>query len=376
MKLTCVQENLSKALSVVNRAVATRTSLPVLSNVLVATERSMLKLSATNMEISTTVMVGCKIDSEGAVTVPARLLTDLVSQFDAGPVDFELNPETLELSLSSGKYNATLKGISADDFPPLPAAEPGATLRLDSTTLKQMIDLTTIATATDDSRPVLSGVSISIDSNSIVFAAADGYRLAIKRLNAETGVEKAVQIIVPRNSMIELSRILGDTREEVEIVISPQATHAAFQVAGVQMISHLIEGQFPNYEQLVPTDSSTRVVLNAAEFSKATRIAAIFARSGSNVIRMEVDSGDADAGTVSISAESADIGANSGQLDADVDGEQAFIAFNARFLGECLGTVHTEEVEVQLSGSTSPGLIRPRNDDSYIHVIMPMHTVR
>ena len=148
-----------------NRAVATRTSLPVLSNVLVATERSMLKLSATNMEISTTVMVGCKIDSEGAVTVPARLLTDLVSQFDAGPVDFELNPETLELSLSSGKYNATLKGISADDFPPLPAAEPGATLRLDSTTLKQMIDLTTIATATDDSRPVLSGVSISIDSS-------------------------------------------------------------------------------------------------------------------------------------------------------------------------------------------------------------------
>ncbi len=376
MKLTCVQENLSKALSVVNRAVATRTSLPVLSNVLVATERSMLKLSATNMEISTTVMVGCKIDSEGAVTVPARLLTDLVSQFDAGPVDFELNPETLELSLSSGKYNATLKGISADDFPPLPAAEPGATLRLDSTTLKQMIDLTTIATATDDSRPVLSGVSISIDSNSIVFAAADGYRLAIKRLNAETGVEKAVQIIVPRSSMIELSRILSDTREEVEIVISPQATHAAFQVAGVQMISHLIEGQFPNYEQLVPTDSSTRVVLNAAEFSKATRIAAIFARSGSNVIRMEVASGDADAGTVSISAESADIGANSGQLDADVDGEQAFIAFNARFLGECLGTVHTEEVEVQLSGSTSPGLIRPRNDDSYIHVIMPMHTVR
>ena len=376
MKLTCVQENLSKALSVVNRAVATRTSLPVLSNVLVATERSMLKLSATNMEISTTVMVGCKIDSEGAVTVPARLLTDLVSQLDAGPVDFELNPETLELSLSSGKYNATLKGISADDFPPLPAAEPGATLRLDSTTLKQMIDLTTIATATDDSRPVLSGVSISIDSNSIVFAAADGYRLAIKRLNAETGVEKAVQIIVPRSSMIELSRILGDTREEVEIVISPQATHVAFQVAGVQMISHLIEGQFPNYEQLVPTDSSTRVVLNAAEFSKATRIATIFARSGSNVIRMEVDSGDADAGTVSISAESADIGANSGQLDADVDGEQAFIAFNARFLGECLSTVHTEEVEVQLSGSTSPGLIRPRNDDSYIHVIMPMHTVR
>ena len=355
---------------------ATRTSLPVLSNVLVATERSMLKLSATNMEISTTVMVGCKIDSEGAVTVPARMLTDLVSQFDAGPVDFELNPETLELSLSSGKYNATLKGISADDFPPLPAAEPGTVLRIDAATLKQMIDLSTIATATDDSRPVLAGVSISISPDSLVFAAADGYRLAIKKLNAETDVGRGVQIIVPRSSMLELSRILGDTGEEVEIVISPQATHAAFQVAGIQMISHLIEGQFPNYEQLVPTDCSTRLLLSTAEFSKATRIAAIFARSGSNVIRLEIDAGEADGGTVSVSAESADIGGNSGVIDAEVDGEQAFIAFNARFLGECLGTIHTEEVEVQLSGATSPGLIRPRGDDSYTHVIMPMHTVR
>ena len=376
MKLTCVQENLSRALSVVNRAVATRTSLPVLSNVLVATERSMLKLSATNMEISTTVMVGCKIDSEGAVTVPARMLTDLVSQFDAGPVDFELNPETLELSLSSGKYNATLKGISADDFPPLPAAEPGTVLRIDAATLKQMIDLSTIATATDDSRPVLAGVSISISPDSLVFAAADGYRLAIKKLNAETDVGRGVQIIVPRSSMLELSRILGDTNEEVEIVISPQATHAAFQVAGIQMISHLIEGQFPNYEQLVPTDCSTRLLLSTAEFSKATRIAGIFARSGSNVIRLEIDAGEGDGGTVSVSAESADIGGNSGVLDAEVDGEQAFIAFNARFLGECLGTIHTEEVEVQLSGATSPGLVRPRGDDSYTHVIMPMHTVR
>ena len=176
--------------------------------------------------------------------------------------------------------------------------------------------------------------------------------------------------------MIELSRILGDTNEEVEIVISPQTTHAAFQVAGIQMISHLIEGQFPNYEQLVPTECSTRLLIGAAEFSKATRIASIFARSGSNVIRLEIDAEQGDGGTVSVSAESADIGANSGVLDAEVDGEQAFIAFNARFLGECLGTIHTEEVEVQLSGATSPGLIRPRDDDSYTHVIMPMHTVR
>ena len=367
MKVICVQENLSKALSIVNRAVATRSSLPVLSNVLLATERSMLKLAATNMEISTTVMVGCKMESEGAVTVPARLLTDLVSQFEAGPV---------ELALTAGKYRATLKGISADDFPPLPTAEPGTTVRIDSQTLKRMVDLTTVAAATDDSRPVLAGVSVTINPDSIVFASADGFRLAIKKMDAETEVERAVQIIVPRFSMMELSRILADSTEDAELVISPQLTYAVFTVGDVQMISHLIEGQFPNYEQLVPTDCQTRLVLNTAEVTKATRIASIFARGGSNVIRFEtVGEGDGD-GLVSVSAASADIGENTGQLEATIEGEQSFIAFNARFLSDCLATIDTDDVEIQLSGATSPGLIRPLGDDSYTHVIMPMHTVR
>ncbi len=376
MKVICVQENLSKALSIVNRAVATRSSLPVLSNVLLATERSMLKLAATNMEISTTVMVGCKIESEGAVTVPARLLTDLVSQFEAGPVELELDSDTLELALTAGKYRATLKGISADDFPPLPTAEPGTTVRIDSRTLKRMVDLTTVAAATDDSRPVLGGVSVTINPDSMVFAAADGYRLAIKKMDAETEVERAVQIIIPRFSMMELSRILGDSTEDAELVISPQLTYAVFTVGDVQMISHLIEGQFPNYEQLVPTDCQTRLVLNTAEVTKATRIASIFARGGSNVIRFETVGEDEGDGHVSVSAASADIGENSGQLEATIEGEQAFIAFNARFLSDCMATIDTDNVEIQLSGATSPGLIRPLGDDSYTHVIMPMHTVR
>ena len=336
----------------------------------------MLKLSATNMEIATTVMVGCKIDTEGGVTVPARLLSDLIAQFETGPVEIQLDPENLELALSSGKYQATVKGISVDDFPPFPSTEPGTILRLSSKTLKEMVDLTALASATDDSRPVLAGVSISISSDSIVFAAADGYRLAIKTLNVATDVSTPLQIIVPRNSMLELSRILNDTTEDVEIIVSPQATHAIFNAGGIQMISHLIEGQFPNYEQLVPTDCQTKLVINTAEFSKATKIASLFARGGSNVIRFEVNPTEDQSGTVSVSAEATDVGQNSASLDASIEGEQAFIAFNERFLGECLGTINTEDVEVQLSGGTSPGLIRPLGDESYTHVIMPMHTVR
>ena len=376
MKVTCVQENLAKALATVNRAVATRSSLPVLSNVLIATDRSMLKLSATNMEIATTVMIGCKTESEGAVTVPARLLTELVSQLGEDPVDIQLEEETLELTLESGRYKATMKGISADDFPPLPAAEAGTVLTIDPQTLKKMIDLTVLATATDDSRPVLAGVCVTVQPNALVLAAADGYRLAIKTLVADTGVDRQVQIIVPRNSMHELARILADTGEEIEMVITPQRTHAVFNMGNTQLISHLIEGQFPNFEQLVPSDHQTKLILNTAEAVKATRIASIFARGGSNVIRLESADSENGAGRLVISATSTDIGANTGEIAAEAEGEKAFIAFNARFLGECLGTIDTERVELRLAGATSPGLIRPLGDDTYSHVIMPMHTVR
>lgn len=376
MKVICVQEKFARALATVNRAVASRSSLPVLSNVLLATEKSMLKLSATNMEIATTVMVGCKVESEGAVTVPARLLTDLVSQLGADPVELELNPENLELTLTCANYRATLKGISADDFPPLPTATAGTVLRMDPAILRRMIDLTVLATATDDSRPVLSGVCITIKPDALVLAAADGYRLAVKSLEADTGVERTVQVIVPRNSMSELARILADTKEEVEIIISQQRTHAVFNAGDIHMVSHLIEGQFPNFEQLVPPGFQTRLVLNTAEMARASKIASIFARGGSNVIRLETRPGDNGAGKLLVSATSTDLGNNTGELEASLEGEQAFIAFNARFLGECLGTIDTDQVEIQLSGATSPGLIRPIGDTTYSHVIMPMHTVR
>jgi DNA polymerase-3 subunit beta len=376
VKVICVQEKLSKALSVVNRAVATRSSLPVLANVLIATENSMLKLSATNMEISTTVLIGCKTEAEGAITVPARHLTELVTQLAAEPVELTLDSDTLELGISCGSFYSTLKGISADDFPSIPASDDGTVLRIDPGFLKNMIDLTVIACATDDSRPVLSGVCMTIKANDVVFAAADGYRLAVKRLEADTGVESEVQVIVPRSSMIELSRILADTTEEVEIVISPQKTHIAFRIANTEVVSLLVEGQFPNYEQLLPADHQTRIVVRADAMAKASRIAAIFARGGSNVIRVQTGDEDAGPNRIVVSSRSADLGENTGQVDATVEGEDTFIAFNARFLGDCLNILDTEELEILLSGATSPGLLRPLDDHTYAHVIMPMHMVR
>ncbi len=374
MKVVCVQENLSRALATVNRAVATRSTLPVLSNVLLSADRAMLKLSATNMELATTVNVGCKVESEGEITVPARLLTDFISQLDADPVTLDLNEDSLDLNVSSGRYHATIKGIAATDFPPLPAAERGPTLDIDPIFLKGMIDATVLATATDDSRPVLAGVCIVLRPDELVLAAADGYRLAIKRLEADTGVDRELQVIVPRPSMVELSRILGDNQENVEMVITPQHTHVVFKIGQVELTSHLIEGQFPNFDQLIPAEFTTRIVINREEMAQSARISSIFARGGSNVIRLDVPDNKAE--TITVSAKSADLGENSGEMSAEIEGDPTNIAFNARFLSDCIGVIDSEQLEIQLSGPTSPGLIRGTSDSSYTHVIMPMHMAR
>lgn len=376
MKVVCIQENLSKALSIVNRAVATRSSLPVLANVLIATDSSMLKLSATNMEISTTVLIGCKTETEGAVTVPARHLNDLVSQLSADPVELTVNDESLELGISCGSFTSTLKGIGAGDFPSIPSAERGTVLNISPGFLKTMIDLTVIACATDDSRPVLAGVCMTIKPDEVVFASADGYRLAVKRLEADTGIENEVQVIIPRTSMMELSRILSDTDEEVEIEISPQKSHIVFRMGNIEVVSLLVEGQFPNYEQLLPADHQTRIIVKADAMVKASRIAAIFARGGSNVIRVQTGDEDAGPNHIVVSSRSADLGDNTGYVEATIEGDDTFIAFNARFLSDCLATLNSEEIDILLSGATSPGLLRPRDDLTYSHVIMPMHMVR
>ena len=209
-------------------------------------------------------------------------------------MELTINDESLDLGLSCGSFTSTLKGIGAGDFPSIPSAERGTVLNISPGFLKTMIDLTVIACATDDSRPVLAGVCMTIKPDEVVFASADGYRLAVKRLEADTGIENEVQVIIPRTSMMELSRILSDTDEEVEIEISPQKSHIVFRMGNIEVVSLLVEGQFPNYELLLPADHQTRIIVKADAMVKASRIAAIFARGGSNVIR--VQTGDEDAG--------------------------------------------------------------------------------
>ncbi len=380
LNLTGVQENLNRGLSLVNRAVATRSPLPVLQNVLLATEEGGLKLSAMNQQIAISVWIGASIESEGAITVPARLLVDFVSQLPEGPVKMDLDGDTDTLSVEAGAYRAKIKGIDADEFPPIPAASAEREVEIPTELFAEMIDQVVVAAATDDSRPVLAGVSLTLTPEGIELAAADGYRLAVRRADLTTGVDEPVQLIVPRAAMVELRRILGDDPGTVTIGLTPNESEVLFRTSDVTFVSHLIDGQYPNYEQLIPNQVDTRVVTDTEEFAHATRIAGLFARDGANVIKLSVEPGENGAASrVVLTASSAELGENSGDLKAVVAGPGGQIAFNFRFLAECLAAVSTAQVSVGVSGAKSPGLFRPVKDDmddhEYSHVIMPMHTV-
>jgi DNA polymerase-3 subunit beta len=361
--------------------VATRSPLPVLGNVLLATEEGGLRLSAMNQQIAISAWVGASVAAEGAITVPARLLSEFVTQLPEGSVEMELDPETDSVQIVSGRYRAKLRGIDAEEFPPIPAASAEQEVELPTDLWNRMIDQVVLAAATGDSRPVLAGVSLTFTADMAEMAAADGYRLATRRAEIETAISERVQIIVPRAAMVELGRILGDDPGTVTIGLTANRSEVLFRTASVKFVSHLIDGQFPDYAQLIPDAVETRIVADTQEFAQATRIAGLFARDGANVVKVNVEPGTGGdgGGRMVITATSAEVGDNSGELEADIEGRGGQIAFNHRFLAECLSAIDTERVSLGISGQTSPGLIRPVEEDadvmSYSHVIMPMHTV-
>jgi len=382
VKVTCLQENLNRAMHLVSNAVNTRSPLPVLSNVLVSTEEGGLKLSAMNQQLAISVWIGASIETQGATTVQARLLTDFVGQLPEGTVNMELASDTDELSVSSGRYRAKMKGIAADEFPPIPEDIAEREIEMPTELWTEIIDQVVVASATDDSRPVLAGICLTLDPKFIELAAADGYRLAARRVEVNTGLSESTQIIVPRSAMVELGRILSDDPGTVTLGLSPNGSSVLFSTKSVSLVSQLIDGQFPDYAQLIPATENieTRIVVDTREFVQATRIAALFARSGQNVIKATIETGDDGDGRITLSANSLDLGENRGEIEGTVVGTDAQIAFNYRFLTECLATVQSDRVSLALSGNTSPGLIRLVDKDGedipfFDHVIMPMHTV-
>lgn len=366
MKLSCLQENLSKGLGIVGRAVATRTTLPITNNVLLTTEGARLKLAATNLEIAISCWLGAMVEQEGAITLPARLLTEFVNSLPIDRIDLSLSHHTLELKCA--RFEARISGIDAEDFPPIPNIGDGIAYKIDPEALRLAISQVVFATASEDTRPVLTGVCCEFEGDTLTLAAADGFRLAVHKAPLAIPAEEGGEIIIPGRSLSEVSRLLADQEEAVEIAVNPNKSQVLFRLKDVEIVSQLIQGTFPNYKQLIPQSYSTRAVVSTAEFLRATRTACIFARDGSGIVRLQINP----EGKMSISARSEQIGDNVGEVDAKVEGEVAKIAFNGRYVMDVLSVLHEGEISLETTTPSSPGLIRPIGSDNYVHVVMPM----
>jgi DNA polymerase-3 subunit beta len=365
-----MQENLARGLSVVSRAVSNRSTLPVLANVLLKTEDAGLKLTATNLEIGITYWVPGKIESDGATTVPARLLTDLVNSLPAGErVDLDLQAGDT-LHLQSGRFETHIKGIDADEFPAIGAAGERPTTRVAQNVLRRALAETTFAAASDEARPILTGVLARFEGDQLTLAAADNYRIAVKTIPILDAVPET-SVVVPARALNELARILADVDDPVEIVLAAGKNQILFHLDGIDLVSRLIDGQFPNYQQVVPTSHTTRAVLDREELLRAVRPAALIAHESANIVKLQVSTDGESGITVSANAE---VGDHVGQVEAAVDGDGTTIAFNARYLADVLTNVSAEQFGLELNGPLSPGVFKPVGDERYIHVVMPVRT--
>jgi DNA polymerase-3 subunit beta len=374
MNVSVMQENLARGLGIVSRAVSSRATLPVLANVLLRTQDGGLKLTATNLEIGINCWVAGKVSEEGEITVPAKLLSDLVSSFPNQRIDLVLSPKDRTLKVTCAGSRSSIKGIEADEFPVVAAIGDAPATSVDARALREALGEVVFAAATDESRPILTGVLTRLAGTRMTLAAADNYRIAVRHLELASAVNGEVLIVVPGRSYGELMRILPDGEAPVEITVTPNKSQVLFHAEGIDLVSRLIEGQFPNYEPVIPTAHTSRAVIDREAFLAGARRASIFARDSANIVKIAVGSEEEDASAVSISAHAADIGDAADALDATIEGSPTTIAFNARYLIDVLSNLGAEEAALELSGPLAPGVIRGIGKDDYVHVIMPVRT--
>lgn len=379
MKITCKQQDLSRGLSAVSHAVSSRSTLPILSNILLATDQGRLKLAATNLEIGINCWVDAQIHEEGTTTVPAKLLTDFVSSLPPAPVDISVPEDSNILNVKSLGSNANIKGMDASEFPLIPSAEGGEPpVLLDAVLLKEMIAEVAFAAADDDSRPVFTGVLVQVSEEKITFAAADAFRLAV-RIAPLPGIDHpSGDILIPARTLTELARILP-AEGPVEMIVTPNRSQVLFHTPQLDLVSRLIDGTFPNYRQIIPKEHATRAVVETKQFAEDVKRAALFARDSSNITRVKINPGENDGlepGSVTIEATAEDLGDNTSTMNAAVDGPELQIIFNVKYLADVLAVIGTPEVALEANGPTKPGVIKPVGASDYTYVIMPMHINR
>ena len=378
MKFTCKQSELSKGLATVSHAVSTRSTLPVLANLLLTTEDNLLRLSATNLEIAITCLVPAQIQESGSTTVPAKLLSDFVNALGTGDVELGPLPGGVHgLRVRGGRSEANIRGMDPSEFPVIQRIAGDAAAVLDGAELRSMIQQTTFAAANDDARPIFTGVFAHAQNSKLTFAAADTYRLAV-RTTELPGVEgKLGDLLIPARSLNELAKILP-AEGSVDLFITPSRNQVMFRAPGVEMVSNLIEGSFVNYDAIMPKTHSTRVVMPTAALRDAVKRTSLFARSESagNIVRVSVTPGNEGLtpGVVTLQATNDELGDATSTVDAVVDGPGLEVLFNVKYISDMLGVIDTAEVVLELNSPQSPGVMKPQSPVAYTYIVMPLHS--
>ena len=373
MKVTVSQPQLAQSLNMVSRAVSTRSTLPVLSNVLVITDAGRLRLSATNLELGISVWIGAQIEEQGSITVPARTFTDLISTLPSDKITLSLNERTFTLNVLCGTNSTDIKGIDAQEFPPMPVSDMEEGIALNVSDLKEMIHQVAFAASTDEARPVLQGVSLSVVEQEITLAATDGFRISVRKAQLSTPANRSLAAVIPARALNELARIAVDGEQSVVMSIPKGRGQVIFHLRDAELVSQLIEGNFPDYKAILPKSFRTKSIISTSGLLKACRQAEIIARDGNNVIRLNLKPGTENMGELEISAQSEETGKTEVNLEASVEGDALLIAFNVRFLREVLEVIKTQSVAIEMIANNAPGLVRPVGEDNFQHVIMPMH---
>lgn len=365
MKLSCTQENLNKGINLIGKIIGLRATLPILNNLLLATDNGRLKISATDLEIGINAWVGAKVVEEGSITVPARLIQEFVNTNNDKTIDLVLDNTTL--NLKSERYKANIKGINAAEFPLIPNIKKKVFVQIDSAVLQEAITQTVLACAMDETRPVLTGVLFKFQQDELKVVATDSYRLAEKKIKLEQKVDKDTQIIVPQRAILELNRILQTQEAKVDIYLDEN--QILFVTGDVEFVTRLIEGTFPDYEQIIPQKTPTEATIAKQDFSNAIKMASFFARESANNIKLAFEKSK-----LQIIATSPQVGDNVSRVDSQTTGPLVEIAFNAKFILDFLGAIVAEKVVVATNDKTSPAIFKSAGDKSYLYIIMPLRT--
>jgi DNA polymerase-3 subunit beta len=361
MKLQVTQENLNKALQTVGRVASGRSTLPILSNVLIKTVDNRVSIAATNLDIAITHYIGSKISKEGSITVPARLMQEFVSSLPSGVINLEL--EENKLHISTDQYTSVINGVSAEEFPVMPAIARGQSWSIAGSVLKRALQQVVPAASNDEARPVLTGVYTHTHEDRLHIAATDSYRLAEKAL---IKTEETINLLIPASAMQDLLRILGDTDEEVAVLHDDQ--QVLFKVGDVELVTRLIEGNYPDYRKLIPHSFATTATVKRSELVNITKVSSLFARESAGSITIHVDN---EAQQLSIRSIASQLGENTASADGKIEGD-GDITLNSRYLLDALNALGGDSVIMAFNGKLEPCVLRDPASDDYVHLIMPL----